>query len=487
MAFHTLRIARAETAACANAADTRPALRHGLRLAVIALLILPRAWCQEAGVVPAAVVRQAYQEVQPAIGLVEYTSEVTNPATGNITRRNGNCLGLVVAPGGLLMTFGHLVLENSEPIRVRVTLGQTGGHEQVYTGTVLGKPDDLNVTFIQLQSERPLRLPYVRFQPSMLRLNDPVALVGILGSTLDNVPGVLQRRIGAVLDKPRTTYCIDEPVVFGYVGGPVIDHAGRLVGVVGFDLSPEEGGDLYVRSGQPLVYQAQLFQKHIANPPTKNVDRDSDGGGWLGILSQPLTDDLALYWDLPQHGGVVVSTVVPGSPAEEAGFQTGDVITRFAGTDLRIKLDREIRGFTQLVRESAVGLPLTVDLLRNNSPAQLQVTLRTQPKTRREASELESELFGVTVRELTTDMRLLLNLPETINGVIVRRVRSGSPAQIAGLRAGVIILNFGDHPIVSLEDFENALSDLADAKPTEVSVLALSPTGRQFYRLEPRW
>lgn len=463
-------------------------VRIGLIVPAILLgfLAIP-AIAAEDSVVPAEVVRRAYADISPAVGLVEYTAEIINTTSGNVSRRSGNCLGLVVSSDGLVMAFGHLVLENSEPVNIRMRLGQGNGDEAIYTGDVLEKPEDVNVTFIQLQSDTPLNLPYVRFSPVALQLDEPVVVLGVMGTPLDNVPGIQHRRVGAILERPRTTYCVDERLAFGYVGGPVIDRAGRVVGVVGFDLSAEEGGELYVRSGHPLIYQAPLFSKYIRNPLAKDTDEPDDGDAWLGILSQPLTDDLAMYWNLPGGGGVVVSTVVPGSPAADAGLSIGDVITRFNGNALDVRLDRDIRGFTKLVRETPVGVPVPVKLLRDGEPLELEVTLREQPKSRREAEEFESPALGLTVRELTTDMRLLLNLPETVNGVIVRRIRSGSPSHIAGLNPGVIILNIGNYPIASLDAFEEAVSALVESKPAEISVFGLSPSGRQFYRIEPRW
>lgn len=456
-------------------------------LGLFLTLVVASTIAADAATVPPDVVRRAYAAISPAVGLVEYTAEVINPSTGDVTRRGGNCLGLVVSRDGLVMAFGHLVLENSEPVNVRVRLGQGNGDEEVYPGEMLVKPEDVNVSFIRLQSDTPLNLPYVRFDASALRLDDPVAVVGVLGSPLDNVPGVQHRRISAILERPRTTYCLDERVAFGYVGGPVIDQDGRVVGVVGFDLSPEEGGELYVRSGHPLVYQAPLFTRYIQNPPHQDVDDEGEGDAWLGILSQPLTDDLAAYWNLPQNGGVVVSTVVPGSPAAEAGITVGDVVRRFNNHPLDIRLDREIRGFTKLVRETPVGVAVPVRVLREGASLDLQVTLRRQPKSRREAEEFESRPLGLTVREITTDMRLLLNLPDAVNGVIVRSIRSGSPSQLAGLRPGIIILNIGNYPITSLQDFQDAADALVESKPAEISVFGLSPSGRQFYRIEPRW
>src|SRR5690606_10217028 len=143
--------------------------------------------------------------------------------------------------------------------------------------------------------------------------------------------------------------------MFGYVGGPVINSAGNIVGVVGFDLSTNEGGDLYTRSGHPLVYQTALFKHYINNPPSKEALDAQETDAFLGVFSQPLTDDLATYWKLPQEGGVVVSTVIDGSPAAEAGLLPGDVIVMFNEVPVRAKLDREIPGFTKIVRDAGIG------------------------------------------------------------------------------------------------------------------------------------
>src|SRR5690606_1801161 len=99
-------------------------------------------------------------------------------------------------------------------------------------------------------SDTPLNLPHVKFAPSSsLDLGQPVSMIGLLGETLDFVPGIQTGLIGAVLDKPRKTYCLESSVRFGFVSGPVMDTQGRIVGVVGFDMTAAEGGDLYIRSG----------------------------------------------------------------------------------------------------------------------------------------------------------------------------------------------------------------------------------------------
>lgn len=434
-----------------------------------------------------AALEKAYDDLRPAIGIIRYSLEVTDPASGEVSRRDNNALGLIVAPDGLVMTFGHMAIENTQPFNIVFTMGQ-GSEERRFDATLLKKPDDVNVVFLRLKSDAPLDLPYVRFSKTHnLGLAAPVALFGMLGETLDFVHGIQEARVAALLEKPRATYCLDQNVRFGYVGGPVIDTAGRVVGVVGFDLSRAEGGDVYSRSGHPLLYQTELFQKYIDSPPSLTEAQRAEDYAWLGVFTQPLTDDFAEYWGLPKEGGLIVSTVVAPSPAVDAGLQPGDVIIDFDGTPIRSKLDSDVLGFTKLVREAEPGREVSIRILRGGETQDIRVRLGVRPRSSRDAGEYEEPIFGLTVREITTDIRIALNLSEDVQGVIVRRVRSGSAAQLANMRPGVIIMSFGDYPVSTLDEFRDAVNQVAAKRPAEVSVFARVGPATGFFRLEPRW
>ncbi len=458
---------------------------HNLKYILIAAVLIS-ATVSGADEFKQSTLKQAHDRLAPAMGVLGFSTEFTNPQNGETNKRDGTALALVVSPGGLLMTHGHMILDNTDPFNITVSLGE-GEQEKKYTVVALPKPDDINVVFLQIESEERLNLPYIRFtQANTLDFGAPVAVFGILTESLDFTKALWSARVGAVLDKPRMTYCLDGPVRFGYIGGPAVDTQGQVVGVIGFDLTPAEGGDLYVRSGHPLVYQTSLFQKYIQNPPSaENVVEKDDA--WLGVFSQPLTEDLAEYWGLDREGGLIVSTVVPGSPASEAGFQSGDIIIDFAGTPIRAKQDREVLGFTKLVRETGAGADVKVKLLRNGEPMELDLKLGTRPRTSQDADQYEDEIFGLTVREITRDVRIALNLNEDVQGVIVRKVRSGSTAQLARMQPGVIIMNFGDTPVTSLEEFKAAVERVAQARLKEVPVFARVGAATGFFRLQPRW
>jgi len=431
-----------------------------------------------------SVIKKAFDTASPALVLLEYSLEITNAQTGELSVREANSTGIIVSADGLIMSQGHMVLENRRPMNIKASF--PGESEQKYDVVLLSKPEDINITLLRM-SEPPDDLPHVTFQEGgALSIGQPILLVGLLRETLDFTHGIQTRRIGAVLSEPRTTYALDDAVPFGFVGGPAVDQTGRIIGLVGFDLSSQEGGELYTRSGHPLIYQTALFKKYVAAPPGEEA-ADNQEDAWLGVYTQPLTDDFAEYWGLPKNGGLVVSTVIAGSPADRAGLRMGDVITSFNGRTMTAKQDPDVLGFTKLVRESPLNEPLPVALIRGGQPMEIRLTLLPRPKSGREALEFEDQVFGLTVRELTTDVRIALNLAEEIEGVIVRRVRSGSPAAIGGLRPGFVLLALGGRPTGNVQAFTAAVEAEKQAKNSEVSFFCRVGANTAFFRVQPRW
>ncbi|MCX8065964.1 MAG: PDZ domain-containing protein [Candidatus Hydrogenedentes bacterium] len=427
-----------------------------------------------------------YKKISPAVTLVQYTSEVTNQITGTVSRKDGVALGLLVSPNGLVLTPGYVEVEGVESFNFRVRLF-IEGEEKEYSAIKLKKPDDVNVVLLKLQDIGGTQLPFVEFHDTPnLKVGSEIAMIGILGETLDYVRAITVARVGAIIGKPRVTYCIDENVRLGFVGGPVVNGDGNIVGVVGFDLSKAEGGEIYTRSGHPLIYQYALFKKYISSPPGV----DESGGeqeAWLGVITQPLTDDFAEYWNLPKDGGLIVATVVNPSPASECGLKVGDVIKKFNGVTINAKYDRDVSSFTKLVREAGSGKRVEIEILRGGMPMTLYTTLQPRPKRSYEAEEFEWVAGGVTVREITPDMRISLGIDENVSGVIVYRVKSGSPAQLAKISRGMIIQAIGNRPIKNIGDFKDIINELSGVKPKEIPIFIRVGNISGFFRIQPIW
>ncbi len=430
--------------------------------------------------------RKKFEEVRPALCLLEYSVEITNPNTGEVSTREATGLGVVVSPDGLVIAQGHMMIENRRPLEVKVVFPDD---KRELPATLLRKPEDVNVVFMRIAGEEGETFPFVRFDENVsLDIGEPLAVFGLLKETLDHARGLQMYRVSAILTEPRTTYALDGSVPFGFAGGPVLTQSGRVAGIVGFDLATAEGGDIYTRSGHPLVYQTALFKKYIDSPPAEESgDEAADEGAWLGVFTQPLTDDLADYWGIAKDGGVVVSTIIQGSPADRAGLRMGDVITSFNGHPISAKEDIDVLGFTRLVRDTPLGQPVPVHFLRDGQPTDLQLTLLPRPKSGRDAESIEDDTLGLTLRELTTDVRIAMNLPDEVQGLLVRRVKSGSPAALAGIRPGFVVLAVGRRPTPGVAQYRDAVDAETTARSAEVTVFCRIGANTAFFRLQPRW
>lgn len=431
--------------------------------------------------------KEIYQKIDsdfiPALCKITYAVEITNNNTGETSRRASYALGILVSEDGLVLAHGHILLENRKPMSIKVTVG-SGEDEEEYSATYLEKPDDINVAFLQIETEEDIKFPYLEFDTkSTLALGDPFLNIGLLNANFDYAKTIQLHRVGAVLTDPRLTYTVDDSIGFGFMGGPVFSENGTPIGVIGFDLSRNEGGEIYTRSGYPIVYQASLFQKYIDTPPGEEDDDDA----YLGVYTQPLTEDYAEYWKLPDEGGIIVSTVISGSPAYKAGFKSGDIITHFNEETVTARKDQDVVSFTKMVRESPVNEPLPIKFYREGKPMELKLTLTNRPIAGKDADEFEDKIFGITVRELTTDVRIRLNLGDQAQGVIVQAIKSGSPASLARLRRNYVIQAIGEIPVRNLDEFQKAIAQIANAKPTEIPVFCRIGANTAFFRMKPRW
>jgi serine protease Do len=438
------------------------------------------------GAVADGIHQEIYQKIDadlfPAICKITFISETTNTNSGEKTRRSSYTQGILVSKDGLVLAYGHMLLENREPLNIKVTVGQ-GEDEEEYDAVYLTKPDDINVNFLKIETDDDTKFPFVKFNSeSKLELGESFLVTGLLNANFDFAKIIQSHRVGAILTEPRLTYTLDSTVTFGFIGGPVVNGEGQTIGVIGLDMSANEGGEIYTRSGYPLIYQASLFQDYIDNPP--NSEKSA---AYLGVYMQPLSEDFAEYWNLPDEGGVVVSTVVSDSPAYKAGFKPGDVISKFNNETVTAKLQQDVVSFTKLVRESPMNEPLPIEFYRDGKPMKLKLTLTARPTDRDDASTHEAKILGITARELTRDVRTQFNMPDETQGVVITAVKSGSPASLARLRRNYLIQAIGNIQIENLDDFKAAIESLSKAKPQEIPVFCRIGANTAFFRLRPRW
>lgn len=217
------------------------------------------------------------------------------------------------------------------------------------------------------------------------------------------------------------------------------------------------------------------------------VHNGSGGGGYLGVSVRDISHDEASGLKLPDDSGVEVTVVDQDSPAGKAGMKEHDVIRSFNGE----KVESRAQLFRMLT-ETPGGHTASLDILRNGQPMNLKVQLadrqtfaRTVVIPRVEIPDIvippinvdvgnidmimSTARSGVQVETLTPQLREFFGVPAD-QGLLVRSVEKGTPADQAGLRAGDVIIKVQDRPIRSVGDYRMALRD-ASGKSVGVSIL----------------
>jgi serine protease Do len=204
--------------------------------------------------------------------------------------------------------------------------------------------------------------------------------------------------------------------------------------------------------------------------------------GWLGVSIQELTPELSSQFGVPKETkGVLVSDVMDDSPAKKAGLERGDVILEYDG--------RPMDSPTHLrnaVAQTTVGKRVTLKIIREKKTKTVDLVIAEQPKNIAQAGAEEGGDFpapagllsDIDVRELNDELAGRYGLKSSERGVVVVKVKTGSPAEEAGVREGDLVLEVNRKAVTSLKSYER----LASSLPKDQSVLLLlRRQGRTIY------
>ena len=205
--------------------------------------------------------------------------------------------------------------------------------------------------------------------------------------------------------------------------------------------------------------------------------------GVIGVQIGEVPSDDYQVLGLDALRGVIVSTVAPDGPADEAGIESGDVIVAYAGEPVEDSLDLQRR-----VVGTRPGTGVAVDVVRNGEPVTLDVTigeLNLDAESRSvmaAVAEETSEGFGITLQDLTSQMMRRLGVPDDTVGAVVADVASGSTAEAGGLESGDVILRVNRAEVASAAEAD-AVLDTIEAGRTAFLVVQRRDT-RVFLQLQ---
>jgi S1-C subfamily serine protease len=198
---------------------------------------------------------------------------------------------------------------------------------------------------------------------------------------------------------------------------------------------------------------------------------------------QALDKDLIEYWGLPVSGGIIIGNVVEGSPARSAGIRQGDILTRFGGEEIRITDNSQLGDFRKRVERMAAGEEVAAQIYRDGKPVDITIQLGDAPTSAALAEDYEDDDFGLTVRELTMDVRQAMNLERDLQGVFIEGTEDSGWADVAGLYPQDIILAINGVRVASVADVRDAIEDIKHRRDPEAIFFVMRPPDTLFLRV----
>jgi serine protease Do len=414
-------------------------------------------------VTPSVVTIMASGEVQPASNRQQIPDFFNDPRfrdffgeffgnpNNNVPRRiQGLGSGVIVREDGYILTNNHVVQGMTE---VSVTLSD--GTE--YTAKVVGADPRTDLAVIQVDASG---LPALPFGDSdALQIGEMVLAVGSpfstnLSTTVTSGIVSAKGRSGLRLSAYEDFIQTDAAINPGNSGGALVNLNGELVGV-NSAIASRGGGSNGIGFSIPSNMASGVMDDLIR---TGHVTR-----GWLGVQINDLDKDLAEAMGLKGTRGVLVESVVDGSPADDAGIERGDVLVSLEGQDLHTARDLMFQ-----VAKSDPGATVELGVLRDGKSRNMVVALGEFPEdgaqTVPDAIEAPDDKFGITVEPITPANEREYNLAAS-DGLVITAVKPGSPAAEKGLNPGDVILEVDRNPVSSLREYRGALSDRASDRP----------------------
>jgi serine protease Do len=383
--------------------------------------------------------------------------------------------GVIVTNEGHIITNNHVV-DQVDEIEVQLSDGRTKKARVVGADAQA----DLAVLKINDPAVKPLKLAdsdSVQAGDFVLAIGNPFGFEETVTDGIISSKG-RPNRTDAFGDLLQTNAAINP----GNSGGPLINLRGEIVGINTAIIS---------RSGGSQGIGFAIPSNAVRNALESLLKQGRIIRGYLGIeANQPQAGQLNTNGE-----GVVVASVIPGSPAAQAQLQEGDVISKFNGHAVR-----SLPELRNLISQVELNKNVELEVVRNGNPMKVTTAIKEQPidyQTTRvvprqdqppessqpdEPVQSESGLKSIHVSDLTPEMARQLDLPNGVRGVVVTNVDPDSGA--ADLQKGDVIEELNQQPVSSVAEYNKIVASL-DSNQTQV-LSVCRHRARSFIVLQPR-
>lgn len=377
--------------------------------------------------------------------------------------------GFIIDATGYIVTNNHVV-QDGETISITMHDGST------HDAKLIGRDPGTDIALLKIEVDT--ALPYVPFaSDDNLRVGDWVVAVGnpfgLGGSVTAGIVSARGREMGGLESTYTDFIQIDASINRGNSGGPTFDLNGKVVGINTLIISPS-GGNVGIGFAIPAGVASNIVNQL--------KERGEIVRGYLGVNIQLITEDIAEGMGLDSVDGALVAEVSKGSPAEDAGFASGDVILQVDGQKAK-----DFRHVTRMVGELVPGQKVPFKIIRDgkNKTIKVKIGKREEAVTlaAEEPEEEAATALGLRLGAVTDEARSRLQADDDLEGVLITRISPVSEAAQKGLRPGDVILKVGGVSVLTPQDVSAAITKASNDKQKSVLFFVQTKRARRFVAL----
>jgi serine protease Do len=376
--------------------------------------------------------------------------------------------GFVLSEDGFILT-NHHVIKDADEIVVRFS------DRTELTAELLGSDERSDVALLKVDASG-LDLKAVKLgHLEDLKVGEWVLAIGSpFGFDYSATAGIVSA-LGRSLPSDSYVPFIQTDVAInpGNSGGPLFNLDGEVIGI---------NSQIYSRTGGFMGVSFAIPMDVVMNVVNQIKSQGYVSRGWLGVVIQDVTRELAESFGLSKPRGALVSRVIADSPAAKAGFEAGDIILKFNGRNVDASSD-----LPPIVGSTEVGKTAPVEIMRKNKRQTLSVKVEELPEDEKIASgsnatpdgRFRADNLAVEVVDLTPQQRQETGV-ET-GGVMVMKIEAGPVAQ-AGITLTDVIISLNNEQITDGKQFVEVAKDLPVGK--SIPVLVQRGGSAQFLALK---
>ncbi|MDI6004069.1 DegQ family serine endoprotease [Cobetia marina] len=376
---------------------------------------------------------------------------------GGIEKRSSLGSGFIISDDGYIMTNAHVV-DGADEVMVRLN------DRRELKAQVVGEDKKTDIALLKVKADDLPTLPMG--DSDALEVGQWVAAIGSPFGFDHSVTAGIVSAIDRTLPSDAYVPFIQTDVAInpGNSGGPLFDLEGDVVGI-NSQIYTRSGGFMGVSFAIPINVAMDVADKLKTDG---RVDR-----GWLGVVIQPVSKDLAESFGLDRARGALIADLDPDGPAAASGLKAGDIIMAVDGDEVENSAN-----LPRMVGASSPGDSLKLSILRDGKRQTLQAKVGHWPGSDQDeiaAASNDKQGLGIAVTELGKAALADMNLD---NGVKVLEVDPQGVAAEAGITAGDVLVELNQQPLTSVQSLRDVVAKLPADRPVS---LRLVRNGRPLY------